>query len=116
MPAASQDTGGQGFLVQVEERDDEWAAEGRRGRGGGQSGCRAQPEWHRAGNSLAVQWLGLCTATAGSTGSSPAWGAKILNATRAAEVGTKAAGRQQGGEMGAVRKGKTMRNQEDCRC
>jgi len=31
-------------------------------------------------------------------------------------VGTKAAGRQQGGEMGAVRKGKTMRNQEDCRC
>lgn len=34
MPSASQHTGGQGFLVQVEDRDDEWAAEGRWGRGG----------------------------------------------------------------------------------
>lgn len=65
MPSASRHTGGQGFLVQVEERDDEWAAEGRWGRGGGQRGCGAQSEWHRAGNSLAAQRLGLCTATAG---------------------------------------------------
>ena len=34
MPAASGHTGGQGFLVQVEERDDERAAEGRWGHSG----------------------------------------------------------------------------------
>ena len=35
------------------------------------------------GNSLAVQWLGLCTFTAGGTGLIPSgWGTKILHATR----------------------------------
>ena len=33
------------------------------------------------GNSLAVQWLGLCTSTAGGPGSIPGWGAKIPHAT-----------------------------------
>ena len=32
--------------------------------------------WH-FGNSLAVQWLGLCTLTAEDPGSTPAWGTKI---------------------------------------
>ena len=34
------------------------------------------------GNSLVVQWLGLCASIAGSTGSIPGRGAKILQATR----------------------------------
>lgn len=34
------------------------------------------------GNSLAVQKLGLCAATAGGMGSIPSWGTKIPNATR----------------------------------
>ena len=29
------------------------------------------------GNSLVVQWLGLCAFTAGGTGSIPGWGTKI---------------------------------------
>ena len=33
------------------------------------------------GNSLAVQWLGLCTSTAGGMGLIPGWGNKILPAT-----------------------------------
>ena len=33
------------------------------------------------GASLAVQWLGLHTSTAGDPGSIPGWGAKILQAT-----------------------------------
>ena len=33
------------------------------------------------GTSLAVQWLGLCTSTVGSTGSIPGWGTKILRTT-----------------------------------
>ena len=33
------------------------------------------------GNSLAVQWLGLCTSTAGGPGSIPSQGTKILQAT-----------------------------------
>ena len=32
------------------------------------------------GNSLAVQWLGLHTSTAGGTGSIPGWGTKIPQA------------------------------------
>ena len=32
------------------------------------------------GNSLAVQWLGLCTFTAKGTGSIPGWRTKILQA------------------------------------
>ena len=31
-------------------------------------------------NSLAVQWLGLCSSTAGDLGSIPGWGTKILQA------------------------------------
>ena len=31
------------------------------------------------GNSLAVQWLGLCASTAGGTGSIPGRGTKILH-------------------------------------
>ena len=34
------------------------------------------------GNSLAVQWLGRCTSTAGGPGSIPAWGTKILQAVQ----------------------------------
>ena len=35
-------------------------------------------EW--MGNSLAVQWLGLCASTEGGTGSIPGWGTKIPHA------------------------------------
>ena len=35
---------------------------------------------HTGGNSLVVQWLGLCTFTAGGTGSIPDWGTKIPQA------------------------------------
>ena len=37
------------------------------------------------GNSLAVPWLGLHASTAGSTGSIPGWGTKILHAARRAQ-------------------------------
>ena len=35
----------------------------------------------RIGNSLVVQWLGLCVSTAGGTGSIPGWGTQILQAS-----------------------------------
>ena len=35
-----------------------------------------------AGNSLAVQWLGHCTSSAGGMGSIPGWGSRIPQATR----------------------------------
>ena len=35
----------------------------------------------RERTSLVVQWLGLCTSTAGGTGSIPGWGTKILHAS-----------------------------------
>ena len=38
-------------------------------------------------NSLAVQWLGFCTSTAGGRGSIPGWGTKFLHACGA--VSTK---------------------------
>ena len=31
------------------------------------------------GNSLVVQWLGLCTSTAGDMGVTPGWGTQILD-------------------------------------
>ena len=34
------------------------------------------------GTSLAVQWLGLCTSTAGSMGSIPGWGTKMPQAAQ----------------------------------
>ena len=37
------------------------------------------------GNSLAVQWLGLCASTAGDTGSIPGRGTKILHAEQHAK-------------------------------
>ena len=36
----------------------------------------------KPGTSPAVQWLRLCTSTAGGTGSIPGWGTKILHAAR----------------------------------
>ena len=60
---------------------------------GGASGSRhwhvpLTPGWytlqgqqkHTGGNSLVVQWLGLCTFTAGGTGSIPDWETKIPQA------------------------------------
>ena len=38
----------------------------------------------RLGNSLVVQWLGLCAFTAEGAGSIPGWGTKIPQATRCA--------------------------------
>ena len=35
--------------------------------------------WLKWGNSLVVQWLGLCACTAGGTGSIPGWGTRILH-------------------------------------
>ena len=35
-----------------------------------------------SGNSLAAQWLGLSTVTAGARGSVPSWGTKIPQAER----------------------------------
>ena len=37
---------------------------------------------HCVGNSLVVQWLGLCAFTAESLGSVPGWGTKIPQAVR----------------------------------
>ena len=34
------------------------------------------------GNSLVVQWLGLCASTAGAIVSNPSWGIKILQVTQ----------------------------------
>ena len=38
-------------------------------------------EKQTSGTSLMVQWLKLCTSTAGNTGFSPSWGTKIPHAT-----------------------------------
>lgn len=37
-------------------------------------------KWLRWGNSLAVQWFGLCASTAGGQGSIPGWATKSLQA------------------------------------
>ena len=39
-----------------------------------------------SGNSLAVQWLGLCASTPGGTGSIPGRGTKIPQATRKTKI------------------------------
>ena len=46
-----------------------------------QKDAKAPRKHPLAGNSLAVQWLGLCTSTAEGPGSSPGWETKILQAT-----------------------------------
>ena len=40
---------------------------------------------NKKGNSLEVQWLGLCASTAGGTGSIPGWGTKILHTAQSAK-------------------------------
>ena len=39
-------------------------------------------DWMKSGNSLAVQWLGLCASTAGGTGSIPSQGTKVPHAAQ----------------------------------
>ena len=48
------------------------------------------------GNSLAVQWLVLCTFTAKSPGSIPGWGTKILQASRGSQK------KKQGLDLGII--------------
>ena len=52
MPTASQHTGGQGFLVQVEDRDDEWAERA----GGIVVGVRVGGELRQNGSRQGMPW------------------------------------------------------------
>ena len=46
-----------------------------------EGGCEGRKGLER-GNSLVVQWLGLCTCTAKGPGLIPGWGAKVLHNSR----------------------------------